>query len=60
MITPNYRKGATAMKNNNNYSSGSLGVGNALGLIFIVLKLTGEINWSWWWVLSPFIIDLLI
>jgi hypothetical protein len=21
--------------------------------IFIVLKLTGVINWSWWWVLSP-------
>lgn len=24
-----------------------------LGLIFIVLKLTGVINWSWWWVLAP-------
>lgn len=21
---------------------------------FIVLKLCGVINWSWWWVLSPF------
>jgi hypothetical protein len=26
----------------------------ALGLIFISLKLIGIINWSWWWVLSPF------
>lgn len=25
-----------------------------LGLIFIVLKLCGVINWSWWVVLSPF------
>jgi hypothetical protein len=24
-----------------------------LTLIFITLKLTGFINWSWWWVLSP-------
>lgn len=22
-------------------------------LIFITLKLTGNIDWSWWWVLSP-------
>ncbi len=22
-------------------------------VIFIVLKLTGNIDWSWWWVLSP-------
>ena len=25
-----------------------------LGLLFIGLKLTEEIDWSWWWVLSPF------
>ena len=25
-----------------------------LGLIFITLKLTGHIAWSWWWILSPF------
>lgn len=25
-----------------------------LGLTFIVLKLTGVIAWSWWWVLAPF------
>jgi hypothetical protein len=24
-----------------------------LGLAFIVLKLTGYIDWSWWYVLSP-------
>lgn len=25
-----------------------------LGIVFIVLKLTGVIDWSWLWVLSPF------
>ena len=25
-----------------------------LGIAFIVLKLVGCINWSWWWVLAPF------
>ena len=29
-----------------------------LGLIFITLKLTGHIAWSWLWVLSPFWIPL--
>ena len=24
-----------------------------LGLLFIALKLTGHIGWSWWWVLAP-------
>ena len=25
-----------------------------LGIAFVVLKLTGFINWSWWWVTAPF------
>lgn len=25
----------------------------ALALLFIGLKLTGHIAWSWWWVLAP-------
>ena len=25
-----------------------------LGLLFVGLKLTGHIGWSWWWVLLPF------
>ena len=29
----------------------------ALTLIFIVLKLTNVIAWSWWWVLSPILIS---
>ena len=31
-----------------------------LGLIFITLKLTGHITWSWMWVLAPFWIPLAI
>lgn len=30
-----------------------IGFLSLLGLIFIVLKLTGTIDWSWWWVTSP-------
>lgn len=29
-----------------------------LGIIFVVLKLVGVINWSWVWVLSPFWIPI--
>lgn len=32
----------------------------ALLLLFIGLKLGGAIDWSWWWVLSPFWIPLSI
>lgn len=30
-----------------------VGIADVLFLIFLVLKLTGLINWSWWWVTSP-------
>jgi hypothetical protein len=26
---------------------------NILLIVFIILKLTHNIDWSWWWVLSP-------
>lgn len=32
--------------------------GLVLFLIFMVLKLTGNIAWSWWWVTSPLWIPL--
>lgn len=35
-------------------SSNGIGVLGLLGVAFIVLKLTGVINWSWWWVTAPF------
>lgn len=35
-----------------NASSG-IGVGTVLTIVFVVLKLTNVIDWSWWWVLAP-------
>jgi hypothetical protein len=34
-----------------------LGLSEILTIIFIVLKLVGAIDWSWWWVFSPTLID---
>mgnify|MGYP001285294143 CR=1 FL=1 len=39
------------MKSANANSAGSFST--LLLLLFIALKLTGHITWSWWWVLSP-------
>jgi len=38
---------------NESSNSGGIGVGGLLLVLFIGLKLTGHIAWSWWWVLSP-------
>ena len=38
---------------NNNTTTGAGGT-TLLLIAFIVLKLCHVINWSWWWVLSPF------
>ncbi len=35
-------------------SSGGVGVLGLLGVAFVVLKLMGYIDWSWWWVTAPF------
>lgn len=35
-----------------NKSNNSVGF---LQIVFITLKLTNFINWSWWWVMSPLI-----
>ena len=36
-----------------------LGFVDALTLLFIALKLTGQIDWNWIWVLSPIWISIL-
>jgi hypothetical protein len=41
------------MSNGNSSSSSGIGFTGLLTIVFIVLKLTGYISWSWWWVLSP-------
>ena len=35
-----------------------LGFVDALTLLFIALKLTGQIDWNWFWVLSPIWISI--
>ena len=34
-------------------SSSGPGLATLLTLLFVGLKLTHVINWSWWWILSP-------
>ena len=45
---------------NNSSSSGGIGFVGLLTALFIALKLTGFIAWSWWWVLSPLWISSLL
>jgi hypothetical protein len=45
---------------NNTSSSGGIGFPGLLTVLFVGLKLTGYISWSWWWVLSPLWISALI
>jgi hypothetical protein len=47
------------MSSNNN-SSGGLSLATILFLIFLVLKLTNYIDWSWWWVTSPLWISAIL
>lgn len=45
------------MKNEQATSSG-LGIGTVLFIVFLILKLTNVIDWSWWWVTAPLWIPL--
>jgi predicted tellurium resistance membrane protein TerC len=40
--------------------TGGIGFFGLLTIVFITLKLTNYIDWSWWWVLSPLWIPLAI
>lgn len=42
-----------SMSQSSSSSSGGIGFCGTLFLIFLVLKLTGGIAWSWWWVTAP-------
>jgi hypothetical protein len=41
------------MSKSSSSSSGVSAIG-LLGVLFVGLKLTGYIDWSWWWVTAPF------
>jgi hypothetical protein len=46
------------MSNSSSSSSGGIGFGGLLTIVFIVLKLTHVIDWKWLWVLSPIWISI--
>lgn len=48
------------MSDSNNSSGGGVGFLGVLTIVFIVLKLTKVIDWSWWWVLAPVWIPFVI
>ena len=39
-------------------NKGGIGFVGALTILFIGLKLTHYIDWSWWWVISPIWISI--
>lgn len=41
------------MSDSNTNNGVQIGFAGLLTIVFIVLKLTHVINWSWWWVLAP-------
>lgn len=41
------------MSSDNNSTRSGIGFSGLLAIVFIVLKLTKCIAWSWWWVLAP-------
>jgi hypothetical protein len=45
-------------KNSNTTVHTGIGFTGVLTIVFIILKLTNLISWSWWWVLSPIWIEL--
>jgi len=47
------------MSKESNASSG-FGLGTVLFIVFLILKLTHTIDWSWWWVTAPLWIPLVI
>lgn len=43
-----------------NESSGGIGFCGLLTLLFVALKLTGYIDWSWWVVTAPMWVPLVV
>lgn len=48
------------MSNNTTNAGGGIGLGAILFIVFLILKLTETIDWSWWWVTAPLWIPPLI
>jgi phosphoglycerol transferase MdoB-like AlkP superfamily enzyme len=43
-----------------NKTSSGIGISGLLLVSFVILKLCKVIDWSWWWVLSPFWLPILL
>lgn len=41
------------MGKSNSSSATGLSIPGIVFIVFLILKLTGLISWSWWWVTSP-------
>jgi hypothetical protein len=41
-------------------AGGGIGLGGALFLVFVVLRLTDHIDWAWYWVASPLWVPLAV
>ena len=41
-------------------TTSGIGFGGILFIVFLILKLTNVIDWSWWWVTSPLWIPITI
>lgn len=37
-----------------------MGMTGIFGVVLVVLKLLGKIDWSWWWVTLPFWINIAV
>lgn len=48
------------MGNSTTTTNNGIGFFGLLTIVFIALKLIGKISWSWWWVLAPSWIPLVI
>ena len=45
-------------KDSNQVVTTSFPIASILAIVFVVLKLTNNVDWSWWWVLSPLWVPL--
>lgn len=46
--------------NKSSSSGGGVGIPTVIQIVFIILKVVGVIKWSWFWVLSPTWISILV
>jgi hypothetical protein len=58
-VTVTARRYRTAVRRVRGFLRGELTIeGQTIFLLFLGLKLTGYIDWSWWWVAAPLWIPL--